>query len=85
MALFHIKTISSHELEYIVDAETEEQAKQAVFDGIHDYEFYQQHLGENLLSTKMVTDEQYLKLFREKNAFFNTWPDDFVLAKVNKA
>ena len=85
MALFLIKTISSHELEYVVDAETKEQAEQAVKDGNYDYEFYQHHLGESILSSKQVTDQEYLQVFRQVNPEWNNWSDDFVLAKVNKA
>jgi hypothetical protein len=82
MALFHIKTISSFEIEHIIDAKDEAQARQKIFD--KDFEFAQTHLGEGILSSKLVSDEDYLKLFKQHNPHV-LWSDDFILAKVNRA
>jgi molecular chaperone HtpG len=49
-----------------------------------DCEFAQHHLGESILKVAQVTDEEYLKLFREANPYNIRWSDDFVLAKIAK-
>lgn len=82
MALYHIKTISSHEIEYIVDAKSKAEAEKAL--ETIDCEFAQHHLGESILKVAQVTDEEYLKLFREVNPYNIRWSDDFVLAKIAK-
>jgi len=83
MALYHIKTISSHEIEYIVDAKSKAEAEKAL--ETIDCEFYQHHLGEIILSSEQVTDQEYLQVFRQVNPEWTSWSDDFVLPKVNKA
>lgn len=82
MSLYHIKTVSSFVINSIVDADNEEEAILAVSTG--DYEFSQKHLGESVISTQVISDDEYLNLFRKETGNWS-WPDAFVLAKVDKA
>ena len=86
MPLYYVKTISCHQIDYIVSANSKEEAQKAVEGEDGDqYEFSQQHIGEDVARVKQVTEEEYLKLFREKNSYLSRWSDDLVLAKIYPA
>lgn len=39
-------------------------------------EFAQQHVAEDIFSHRVVSEEEYLKMFDEMNPYFIEWSDD---------
>lgn len=87
MPLFKIVTKSSFDIYYVVDAESGQQAIEAVQNSDHggNYEYAQLHKGEQVMYSHPISDHEFLQDFRDKNDYLSTWSDDFVLAKINKA
>ena len=42
-------------------------------------EFHQKHVGENILSSRVVTKEEALALFKKQNPTFSNWSDDLII------
>ena len=39
-------------------------------------EISQEHLGEQIVSHRVITDEEYLRVFNEDNDYLNSWNDE---------
>ena len=77
MPVFLIKTISSHKMQYAVEADTFEQAFKTVREGIDD--FHQEHLGEALLDVEVVSDEDLVYKIRMTEPYYGSWSDEQIL------
>jgi len=42
-------------------------------------EFYQEHIGENIVSHRVVTQDEALEMFRKDNPAFSGWSDDLIM------
>jgi hypothetical protein len=42
-------------------------------------EFYQEHIGENIVSHRVVTQDEALEMFRKENPTFSGWSDDLIM------
>lgn len=46
-------------------------------------EFSQQHLGEQIIDSAVISEEEVLELFKSDNPYLNSWTDGFKLDWVN--
>jgi hypothetical protein len=88
--LFQFDTISMFRLRYVIEAETEEQAKeklQSYIDGECDLiEFSQKHLKEVPLENRTLSMYDYKNLFKpgEDNEYLDNWDEEGKLSLINK-
>jgi hypothetical protein len=47
-------------------------------------EFSQKHVDELIVDSYIVSEEEMLKLFRQDNAYLNSWSDEYVLSWVKR-
>lgn len=47
-------------------------------------EFSQEHLGEQIVSHRVIDEKEYLRLFAEDNDYLKTWDDDQKFRFVNR-
>ena len=47
-------------------------------------EFSQEHIGEQILSHRVIDNAEYLRLFAEDNAYLNSWNDDMKFRFVKR-
>lgn len=47
-------------------------------------EFSQEHLGEIIISTDMMTEETVLDLFNRENSYLSSWSDEYKLKWIRK-
>lgn len=72
-------------MRYVIEAEDPTHAADEVTcnDG-NLKEFSQQHLDEIISSIREISDEEYMKMFDEDNAYLSTWTKDRKLNFINK-
>ena len=75
MKLYMIDSVSSHRMTYVVRCKNEEYAQDIVMDG-NAREFSQEHLGEQIVRVREISDEDYLELFNKDNDYLSSWTDD---------
>ena len=87
MAKYVVETISMFRIRYVIEAKSKEHAmdeftcKLGVDDNFK--EFSQHHIDEVISSTREVTDEEYLEIFDEDNAYLSGWEDEKKLEFIN--
>jgi hypothetical protein len=91
-----VETVSMFRHIYAVELEDNQPADYAVEDVMYfttggETEFdevAQEHVGENILSHRVVSEEEYLKMFDEMNPYFIEWSDEqkkkFIFKEVSK-
>jgi hypothetical protein len=47
-------------------------------------EFSQQHIGEQIVSHRVIDNTEYLRVFNEDNDYINSWTDEDKFKYVNK-
>jgi len=89
MTKYIVETISMFRIRYVVEGESKEHAMDEVTcklggNSDEDFkEFSQQHLDEIITSSREITDEEYLKIFDEDNAYLSSWADEEKFRFVN--
>jgi hypothetical protein len=68
---------------YVVDTDKQDWAEEAVWDQ-EVPEFGQKHLGEIVVSSREVTDEECIRIHDELNDYMSAWTDERKLARVYK-
>jgi hypothetical protein len=48
-------------------------------------EFSQEHLGETIVSHRVITNEEYLKIFDEDNAYLKDWEEESKFRYVHRS
>jgi hypothetical protein len=72
-----VEAISQYRMTYVMEVEDDLQhALDALTLGEATEEMSQEWLGETIFSHQEITDEQYLKIFNERNGYLETWTDD---------
>ena len=70
-----VDCISSFRIRYVVDTDNDEWAEDTVVME-EAKEFSQLHLGEQIVSTRTISKEEYLRLFDEDNEYLSEWEDE---------
>jgi hypothetical protein len=69
-----VDAISTFHVRYVVETADSDvdKAIEVVKLGVHD-EFSQKHLGETVISQRVVSVDEYLELFDKDNDYLKTW------------
>ena len=87
--LYLVETVSIFRHRYVVEAKEAEHANDEVVmntTGVYDdkwNEFSQKHVGEDIVSTREITADEYLKIFDEDNDYLKGWTDVEKMQFVN--
>ena len=85
MPKFMIDALSQYRMVYVIEADTEEEALEFLEKEPAQEEFGQKWLGEVILSSREVTDQERLKVFDELNDdLFPLWSEEQKLATYIK-
>lgn len=86
-----VESISMFRMRYAVEVPVDhtEYANDTVItgkdtNGVEIAELSQLHLDEVISSTRTVTKEDYLQLFREDNSYLASWSDEKIMEYINK-
>ena len=84
--LYLVETISMFRMRFVVEAKEAGHAEDEVVMNINGdlKEFSQQHIAENIISTREISNEEYLGLFMQDNAYLASWSDEDKLKFINK-
>ena len=78
-----VDCISTFRIRYVIDTDNIEWAEDTVVME-EAKEFSQLHLGEQIVSSRAITKEEYLTLFDEDNEYLSEWEDDMKLRSVTE-
>ena len=79
-----VEALSVYRMRYVVECdEVGHAADEVAMNEIQD-EFSQMHLTENVISSREIDREEYLKLFNEDNSYLSTWTDEEKFKLVHK-
>ena len=78
-----VDCISTFRIRYVIDTDNIEWAEDTVVME-EAKEFSQLHLGEQIVSSRVITKEEYLTLFDEDNEYLSEWEDDMKLRSVTE-
>ena len=78
-----VDCISTFRIRYVIDTDNTEWAEDTVVME-EAQEFSQLHLGEQIVSSRAITKEEYLTLFDEDNEYCTSWDDDMKLRSVTE-
>jgi hypothetical protein len=85
--LYLVEAVSIFRMRYVVEAKEAEHACDEVVCGVggeHIKEFSQHHVDECIVSTRELSQEEYLKLFDEDNDYLASWDDEQKKSFINK-
>lgn len=85
MPKFLVETISMFRLRYVIEALEDTHACDEVIMNNNGNleEFSQRHLDEIIISTRQLSDEEYISLFNEDNEYCKSWTDEQKFSRVN--
>ncbi len=84
MPKYFVTTISQFRMNYVVDCKSEEHALDTVVMEEVEHEFSQLHLGETIVSSREISDKEYLELFDKENEYMKTWTEEEKFQFVHK-
>jgi hypothetical protein len=79
MNKYMVETVSIFRMRYVVEAKEATHATDEVVMGLGKTdidEFSQYHVDEVISSVREITDDEYLKVFDEDNAYLKNWSDE---------
>lgn len=82
--LIYVETISYFKHGYVVRCKDESHAADEVLCNSDIVEFSQKHIDENVIGTREITEEEYLKLFDKENDYLSSWDKEKKLTLINK-
>jgi hypothetical protein len=83
MSKFLVEAISQFRIVYVVDTETQSLAEDAVhLEKVE--EFGQAHLGEMVVSSRLIDDDEAIRIHDELNSYLIEWTREQKLARVSK-
>jgi hypothetical protein len=75
--LYLVETVSMFRMRYVVEAKEAEHANDEVVCNLGDLrEFSQQHIDENIFTTREISKDEYMRLFAEDNDYLESWSDE---------
>ena len=87
MPKYLVETVSMFRMRYVVEGKEESHASdEFVMEvGKESFkEFSQHHMDEVIVSTRELTDDEYLKLFDKDNDYLKNWTEEEKFGFVNK-
>jgi hypothetical protein len=84
MPKYIVTAISQFRMNYVVECKNEEHALDSVSMEEVQQEFSQLHLGETIISSREISDQEYLELFDKENSYLNSWSDKQKFQFVHK-
>lgn len=81
--LIYVETISYFKVAYVVRCKEESHASDEVLCNSDIAEFSQKHIDESIISTREITEEEYLKLFDKENDYLSSWNKDMKFTLIN--
>lgn len=72
-----VECVSSFRMRYVVEVPVGK--KEWAMDTVvmnEAEEFSQEHIGEQIVSHRVISDAEYLQIFSEDNAYLNRWTDE---------
>ena len=84
MPKYIVTAISQFRMNYVVECNNEEHALDTVSMEEVQQEFSQLHLGETIISSREISDEEYLELFDKENSYLTSWSDEQKFQFVHK-
>ena len=87
MKKFLVETICTYRMRYVVEAEDQSVAETFVLDALKTSdikEFSQQHISEELFSTRRIKDKEFIKLFDTDNDYLKQWSDKMKYEFINR-
>lgn len=84
--IFIVETASMFRLRYAVFATCAEDAMDEFIMRQDDEDFHemsQQHIGENIISVRKVSEKKYLKQYDNDNQYCKNWSNDQKLGVIN--
>ena len=83
MPKYLVEALSQYRMVYVVDTDQQDWAEEAVW--LEEVpEFGQMHLGEMVISSREVTDEDCVRVHDELNDYLKDWTREQKLARVYK-
>lgn len=89
--LVMVETVSIFRIRYVVEVPKgkKEYAADSVISGrdtdnVEIVEFSQEHIDENILSTRVIDEAEYIRMFDEDSAYLKSWTDEQKLKYINK-
>lgn len=88
MKKYLVEVISQHLVRYVVEAREESHALDEVFMKCELYsedwqEFSQKHIGDTILSSREVDEEEILRVFDTDNDYLKEWSQEKKLTFIN--
>ena len=88
MKKYLVEVISKHLVRYVVEAREESHALDEVFMKCELYsedwqEFSQKHIGDTILSSREVDEEEILRVFDTDNDYLKEWSQEKKLTFIN--
>lgn len=75
--LYLVETVSMFRMRYVIEAKEAEHAEDEVVCNLGDLrEFSQQHIDENIFTTREISKDEYMRLFAEDNDYLSSWHDE---------
>jgi hypothetical protein len=84
MPIFVVKVVSTFYQAYAVRAKEKEHAMDEVSCEDAGDDVWQKHLGEQITEVVEVTEEEYVKLYRENNEYLSEWSDEQILSRLHQ-
>lgn len=87
MPKYLIQTIQTYRMDYVIEAKEESHALDEVAccgtdDEILE-EISQEHLGELIIESRELTDEEYIKFFDKHNSYLKHWTPELKMKKIH--
>lgn len=79
-----VEALSVHRMRYVVECDEVSHAADEVAKNEIQDEFSQMHLTENVISSREIDREEYLRLFNEDNDYLSSWTDEEKFKLVHK-
>lgn len=87
-----VELVSQHRVRYVVEAADESPASYAEEDVLYAatggsvdlVEFSQKHLGDQIVSSRVISVDEYLSLFDEDNSYLKEWSTPQKLQLINR-
>jgi hypothetical protein len=83
MPKYLVEALTQYRMVYVVDTEQQEWAEEAVWSE-EVPEFGQKHLGEIVISSREVDDDECIRIHDEVNEYVKEWTREQKLARVYK-
>jgi hypothetical protein len=82
MPKYLVETVSMFRMRYVIECESAEHAMDEVSCGMD--EFAQKHIGETIVSTRIVSDAEIPEIFFEDSPYLRDWGPEKALEHVVK-